>query len=336
MKLTVKSKNGRYKVYVEDDYRLFGNVVRKIAAGGKVCLVRDVNANVDCIKTVLDGIRYVEYAIDGGEGVKTAENYVALSEFLYKEGFARDCVLIAFGGGTVSDLTGFVASTYMRGVKYINCPTTLLSAVDACIGGKTAIDIGGKNMSGTFYPPSAVYASMQLIKALPLEQLAQGKGEIAKYALLSGGFGEEELSGDIMAKTVFKCLKIKAALVKKDEFDRGARKLLNLGHTVAHAYEVASGYTLAHGEAVARGLYKIIYASKDYYGLSDEDTRDMLDVLSLSGFGEEFAVELPHADICGDKKVGGGEIDLILLKGVGKARIVKMTINSAKEALGWK
>lgn len=336
MKLTVKSKNGRYKVYVEDDYRLLGDVVRKIAGMGKVCLVRDVNASVDGIKTALDGIRYVEYSIDGGEGVKTAENYVALSEFLYREGFARDCVLIAFGGGTVSDLTGFVASTYMRGVKYVNCPTTLLSAVDACIGGKTAIDIGGKNISGTFHPPSAVYACMQLIKTLPLEQLAQGKGEIAKYALLSGSFSGEELSGDVTAKTVFKCLKIKAALIKKDEFDVGERKLLNLGHTIAHAYEVASGFTLPHGEAVARGLYKIIYESRDYYGLSDEDTREMLDVLALSGFGAEYAVELPHADIGGDKKVGGGEIDLILLKGIGKPMIVKMPINSAKEALGWK
>ena len=336
MKLTVKSKFRNYKVAVEDDFSYFRGMVLRTVKGDKICLVSDANADVSAVKNSLKGYSVYEINFAGGESVKTSENFLALSAFLYKNGFSRKDALIAAGGGTISDLVGFTASAYMRGIKYINVPTTLLSCVDACIGGKTAIDAcGGKNILGAFYPPAAVFVNAGIIKDLPEKEILSGKGEIAKYALLSKNLTAEDAAKFPDKTIIKKCLGIKAGVVKKDEFDTGVRKTLNLGHTVAHAYEEASGFTLSHGEAVARGLYKIISASQKYFGFTDEDAEAMRNILVASGFGEEYRSDLPHAGIAGDKKAGGGYIDLVLLKRIGEAKIVKMPVTEAERLLGW-
>lgn len=335
--LTVKATLRKYKVRIEDDYRDFRGFLRGVTKGEKVCLIRDENVNAEEIIKSLKGYEVSDYPLGGGENVKTASNFIALAEFLYKNGFSRADTLIALGGGSISDLTGFVASAYMRGMNYVNVPTTLLGAVDACVGGKTAVDTeNGKNVLGAFYPPTAVFIAMSEINSLPEKQILCGKAEMAKYALLSGDISAEDLGGAITKELIYKCLTVKRTFVERDEFDLGARRALNLGHTVAHAYETASNFTLSHGEAVARGLYKIIDVSAKYFEYGEEKTARMMFLLSAAGFDKTYAEELPYSDISGDKKAGDGKIELVLIKDVGNVKIVKLSVKKAKELLEWK
>lgn len=334
--LTVKSRTKTYKVRIENDYQELRGCIRSIAKGEKLCIVYDAKVNIDEIKSALRGYELFDYPLQGGETVKTETNFVALCEFLFSKDFSRKDTLLAVGGGSISDLVGFTASAYMRGINYATIPTTLLSAVDACIGGKTAIDLkSGKNVIGSFYPPSAVYVAAKIFSSLPREQTLCGKAEAAKYALLSNKILADELHGGVTDELIYKCLAIKKQFVQKDEFDLNERKLLNLGHSVAHAYESASGFTLSHGEAVARGLYKIIDASAKYFGYGEEKTKKMKFLLSSAGFDDTYAQDFPHGKLKDDKKAYGDKIDLILLKDVGAPVIARMPIKKAEELLEW-
>lgn len=334
--LTVKSKTKTYKIRIEDDYRELRGCIRSIAKGEKICIVYDAKVNTDEIKSALRGYEIFDYPLQGGETVKTETNFIALSEFLFSKNFSRKDALLAVGGGSISDLTGFTASTYMRGITYATIPTTLLSAVDACIGGKTAIDLkNGKNVIGSFYQPSAVYVATKIFSSLTREQILCGKAEAAKYALLSNKIQADELHGAMTGELIRKCLAIKKKFIQEDEFDLNKRKLLNLGHTVAHAYESASDFTISHGDAVARGLYKIIDASAKYFGLNEEKTKKMKFLLSSAGFDDSYAQDFPHGKIKDDKKAYGDKIDLILLKDVGSPVIARMPIKKAEDLLEW-
>lgn len=199
--------------------------------------------------------------VGDGENCKTVENAAKLSIELDELGFSRTDVIVNLGGGTVCDLGGFVASVYKRGLDYYNVPTTLLCAVDACIGGKTAVDFGGrKNFWGTFHHPKKAIIVGSLMKNLPQGLIDAGKSEIVKYALLDGKFGKylTELPNESFSESLLdiieKCLIIKGRFVAEDEFDFGERRALNAGHTVAHAIEAESGYATDHSTAVALGL----------------------------------------------------------------------------------
>lgn len=336
MKITVKSKFHNYKVRIEDDYACFRGVALSTLKGKKICIYSDANFNADEIISALKGYEVYPLNSAGGERTKTVDQALTITEFLYKHDFARGDALIVVGGGTISDIAGFAAAIYMRGIKYITVPTTLLSAVDACVGGKTAADaFGGKNILGAFYPPSAVYIAEKTIKNLPGQEIFYGKGEIVKYAFIDESLTAGDLEKVPDGEVIYKCLKIKAKFVGKDEFDCGKRKILNLGHTAAHAYEAASGFTLPHGEAVARGLYKIIKVSQKYYGFTDEKAEKMRDLLRAAGFDEKYDCDLPHAPLNKDKKSCDGNIDLVLLKDTGKPRIVNLSIKKAEEIFEW-
>ena len=225
--------------------------ITKNLTGKKICLVYDKNAAacVGEVREALKGYEITETSYGEGENVKTAENLLALCKLLCDNEFTRGDALIAVGGGAVSDLVGFAASLYKRGIKYLNCPTTLLSAIDASVGGKTAVDFGGgKNVLGEFYAPAAVYVSLSAVKSLPEKDIRSGKGEVAKYALLSAKISEAEVAGEITEELIYKCLLVKKKYVEKDEYDLKDRKILNLGHTAGHAIEAESGFTLSHGE----------------------------------------------------------------------------------------
>lgn len=333
-RLNIRNSRGITKILIEDDYKYFRGLAGRTLEGRKVCIVKDLNAEAcaEQIKAALKGYDVTEVSFGGGEGVKAERNFASLCELLYKNGFSRNDALIAVGGGAISDFTGFVASAYMRGIRYINCPTTLLASVDACVGGKTAVDIdGGKNIIGAFYPPAAVYISLSAVKNLPDKEILSGKGEIVKYALISDKISEAEVAGEITEDLVYKCLSIKKKFVEKDEFDKKERKILNLGHTCAHAEEEKSGFTLSHGECVARGLYRVIKASGKRYNLSDETIYEMTAILRAAGFGDEYKPKEEVSDISGDKKAADGRIDVILLKKRGKAKIENMPVKKAEE-----
>jgi 3-dehydroquinate synthase len=206
-------------------------------------------------------------ALPSGEATKSFSFYQQCCEWLLSQGAARDSAIVAVGGGVIGDLAGFAASSVMRGIPFIQVPTTLLAQVDSSVGGKTGINTPqGKNLVGAFYQPSAVIADIETLKTLPPRELLAGYAEIAKYGLLGdAGFYEwleqngrnvVELKPDALMQAIETSVKAKAAIVMADEREKGRRALLNLGHTFGHALEAAAGYDgrLLHGEAVAMGM----------------------------------------------------------------------------------
>ena len=194
--------------------------------------------------------------------------WVRLTDQMLGKGYVRDSAVIALGGGVVGDLAGFVAATFMRGIPVVQVPTTLVAMVDASIGGKTAVDtFAGKNLVGAFHPPAAVLIDPQLLATLPLRELRAGFAEIIKHGVIAdepylfqvANSASDLLSNggsmsDMMVSLIVRSVEIKAEIVSRDEREEGLRKVLNFGHTIGHAVEMASGYSLLHGEAVAIGM----------------------------------------------------------------------------------
>lgn len=206
-----------------------------------------------------------ELSVPAGEASKTRERWIALSDALLERGFGRDSGIVAVGGGVVGDLGGFVAATYLRGIPYLQVPTTLLAMLDASVGGKTGVDTArGKNLIGAFHPPAAVVADMRTLLSLPEREFVAGLAEAVKHGLIADRAyftwiresADRIRSRDLetLAELVRGSVAIKATVVGEDEREAGRRAVLNAGHTVAHALEHVSGYALAHGEAVALGL----------------------------------------------------------------------------------
>jgi len=206
-----------------------------------------------------------ELIIPAGEASKTRDRWAELSDALLERGFGRDSAIVALGGGMVGDLAGFVAATYLRGIPCIQVPTTLLAMVDASVGGKTGVDTPrGKNLIGAFHPPAAVVADPLALRTLPEGEYRAGLAEAVKHGLIADRTYFSWLSTvadqiaaremDTLMQLVHRSVEIKAAVVADDEREAGRRAILNAGHTIAHAIEHASNYTLSHGEAVAIGL----------------------------------------------------------------------------------
>ena len=210
------------------------------------------------------GIEARLFAFPAGEWNKTRETWAGLCDAMLKAGLGRDCAVIAFGGGVAGDLGGFVAATYLRGIPYVQVPTTLLAMIDSSVGGKTGVDApAGKNLIGAFHQPRAVVADVDLLATLPRTQLAAGMAEAIKHGAIADAayFAGLEDSGPVLGKDtarldplVRRSVEIKAEIVAADEREAGRRQVLNFGHTVGHAVEARSGFDLLHGEAVAIGM----------------------------------------------------------------------------------
>lgn len=203
------------------------------------------------------GIETHSFILPAGEQNKSIDQLKMILEELLKHSFDRDDILINLGGGVVSDIGGFAASVYMRGIRYVNIPTSLLSMVDSSVGGKTGIDLCGvKNAVGAFFSPTLVIESLEYLATLSESDIRCGVGEIIKYEMISGLdlLGGYIGSGMIGKEVIAKCCSIKKEYVEADLLDRGKRKILNVGHTFGHAFEAASGFALSHGEAVALGI----------------------------------------------------------------------------------
>ena len=263
------------------------------------------------------------YKLPDGEECKNIESALKLSAFLDENMFGRSDMILNFGGGTVCDLGGFVASIYKRGILYYNIPTTLLCAVDACIGGKTAVDCNGKkNHWGTFYQPEKVCIIGDIIKSLPDELIDAGKSEIVKYAVIDEDFYEylselpiENFTTELTT-IIQKCLRIKGRFVELDERDRGARHALNAGHTIAHAIEAQSGFSIDHATAVMLGLItetNIAYKS----GFIGQNRFERVTKLYRKYFGDYAELSLDEIEnlipfMQSDKKNRNGKICFVL------------------------
>lgn len=286
------------------------------------------------LKSGLGARRVVEATLPDGEAHKSLATVSRVLDVLVANRFARDCTVVALGGGVVGDLAGFASACYQRGVAYVQVPTTLLAQVDSSVGGKTGVNHpGGKNLIGAFHQPSAVIADTDTLKTLPLRELRAGLAEVIKCGLI----GDEALFAwleqniekvlahdpDALTHVIRRSCELKASIVGRDEREQGDRALLNLGHTFGHAIESATRYTKwLHGEAVGAGLLMAATMSHEaglIAGDAVERLRKLLVRAGLPTEEREVPVDaaLEHMRI--DKKVKSGRIRLVLLRSIGAA-----------------
>lgn len=332
--LTIKTKQP-YKYVVESSFAGLNEEILSVYGGGRLFVVYDKNTKKLFAKEIRDELcdfELSEIVVPAGEECKSFNVYKKLIDELALRGADRNDMIIAVGGGAVSDLTGFIAATFMRGIKFAIVSTTILSAVDASIGGKTAINTGyGKNLAGAFHSPALVYVNVDCFDSLPPREKESGAGEIVKYAFLDKSFNLSALKDDT-EELVYRCADIKRAVVEKDEFElkkRSGRKLLNLGHTIGHALEASKDFTLSHGLCVAYGIMKIIDLSADFYSLSPEVVSKMKGLLNAYAFNFDFDVDMRDVKsrILFDKKVSGDKISMILLKDIGEPKVENIRIS---------
>jgi 3-dehydroquinate synthase len=249
-----------------------GELVRKSAPAHRYALITDTNIAplyAEKVASQFERGSIEVLTIPAGESNKTRETWSRLTDQMLAKGFGRDSTVIALGGGVVGDLAGFVAATFMRGVPIVQIPTTLVAMVDAAIGGKTAVDtLAGKNLVGVFHPPAAVLIDPHLLTTLPLREVRAGFAEVVKYGVIADEpylrevagsvpdllSARRDLMGDRMLALIVRSVEIKAGIVSRDEREESLRKILNFGHTIGHAVELVSGFSLLHGEAVAIGM----------------------------------------------------------------------------------
>lgn len=280
------------------------------------------------------GFRTAHFVFPHGEGSKNLNTYAQLQQALLQNRFTRADVIVSLGGGAVGDLAGFAAATYQRSIPCVQVPTTLLAAVDSSVGGKTAVNLpGGKNQVGAFCQPALVLCDTDLLSTLPPEEYKSGCAEVIKCALLSG----EPLYSALLSAPVHRqwesvisaCVELKRDLVQADEFDTGCRRLLNFGHTVGHAIESCSDYTVPHGLSVAAGM-AVITRAACRRKICGEETVSALEALlrayDLPLTADYSAQELAEAALS-DKKRRGDTLPLILPRAVGHCYVENIPAN---------
>ena len=314
-----------------------------IKGAAKAAVITDENVlelYADKIKSAFEqaGLETYIYAFAAGEAAKNLNTVSDIYDFLSASGITRTDIVAALGGGVPGDTAGFAAATYLRGVRLIQIPTTLLACTDSSIGGKTGVDLpSGKNRAGAFYNPELVLIDPELLATLPPRERACGMAEIIKYGCIKSAELMEILNRDSLDidKAIEISCHIKCELVEKDPFDRNVRKLLNFGHTLGHAYEKRTGYSYSHGQAVAWGMCSLLGASMRVSGLKKNEAELILNTLKRHGLSVQPPMEAREVldEVAFDKKMEYGLINLVLLKRIGEAEIVKMTIEELKEYL---
>ncbi len=295
--------------------------------------VRDLYAKPICDKLLKAGFGVDLFVFAAGEKSKTRETKALLEDAMLAKGYRRDCCIIAIGGGVVTDLAGFVAGTYGRGVPFINYATTLLAAADASVGGKTAVDTPlATNLIGLFNQPKKVYIDIATWKTLPQRQMASGMAETIKHACLASEdmfeFLEEHME-DIMSNQKFACeyiaennCRIKYEVVMKDERESGLREVLNLGHTVGRAIETVSDYRLLHGEALAIGMAAQVQLSARLGYMSEQEAERVIALYEQAGLSTAIPSYIDREELVRklytDKKVRDGRLRFVLQKGIGQ------------------
>lgn len=286
---------------------------------------------------VLSDRRCISFVFPAGEKSKNAATYIRLLEYLAENHVTRSDCLIALGGGVVGDLTGFAAATYLRGIDFVQIPTTLLAAVDSSVGGKTAIDLeAGKNLAGAFYQPKLVLCDTELLNTLPVDIFRDGCAEVIKYGILY----DQELFDTLLEagmefdkeSVITRCVELKRDVVAGDEFDRGQRQKLNLGHTLGHGIEAGTNFDISHGKAVAIGMAMAARIAAEN-GLCDKTvSSQILAALQRFALPTESPVTvdtiLLHA--LSDKKRHGNKINLILPRTIGNCDIIPTAVEELK------
>lgn len=343
-RITVHQENvAIYDIVLEKNYSLLAKEVENIGAKGKkICIVTDSNVGplyCEQVKAELEKVagKVTVFEFPAGEESKTLDTVKKLYTHLIEEHFERKDMLVALGGGVTGDMTGFAAATYLRGIDFIQIPTSLLAQVDSSIGGKTGVDFDQyKNMVGAFHMPKLVYMNLSALKTLPAEQFASGMAEVLKSGLIKDGayyewtinslceIQEQEIS--TLEKLVEGSCNIKRIVVEKDPKEQGERALLNLGHTIGHAIEKLMEFKLLHGQCVALGTIAAAHISWKRELLTTEEFFEIRDM--MVGFDLPISMEgLDPSDVIAttklDKKMENGSVKFILLNSIGKAFIAK-------------
>ncbi len=322
-----------------------GKQAELLLKGRKICVVTDdlvakyhLNRAENALKAA--GFTVISYVFPHGEQSKSGENFLNLLNFLAENRLTRADGLVALGGGVTGDLTGFAAACYLRGVRYLQVPTSLLAMVDSSVGGKTAIDLpAGKNLCGAFYQPVLVLCDTALLETLPEPVFRDGCAEVIKYGVLGDKALFEALKTGIRDKlehVVAICVDAKRAVVEEDEFDTGRRQLLNLGHTLGHAVEANSDFALSHGQAVAIGMAMMARAAAEKSFCSAETRDEIIALLRQYGLPTETD-QSPEA-ICRtalrDKKRQSGTITLIVPREIGLCDLHPIPVEELMEWIG--
>ena len=344
MKTVTVSASRRYDILIERGLlRRAGELVRGVTNAGTVMLVSDDSVWPLYGETVQKslaaaGFSVCRFVFPHGESSKCAKTYLALLDALCENQLTRADAVVALGGGVVGDLTGFAASTYLRGIGFIQIPTTLLAAVDSSVGGKTAVDLPtGKNQAGSFYQPCIVICDPNTLETLPEEQYRCGCAEIIKYSMLGNAAFFEELYKTPVREqyehVIEVCVQMKRDIVGADEYDLGRRRTLNLGHTFGHAVEQCSDFSLLHGEAVAIGMATVTRAAVKRGICGEETLARLLDILHRYGLPTETGYELDklyEAELV-DKKISGGKMHLIVPEKIGQVRMETIPVEALRD-----
>lgn len=330
-----------YQILLRED---FSDLAKGLLDAGlthrKVCIVTDSHVAPLYAKAVEKILQEMAsevtiFVFKAGEGNKHLGTVQNLYEHLILNKFERKDYLLALGGGVVGDLTGFAAATYLRGIDFVQVPTTLLAQVDSSIGGKTGVDfLRYKNMVGAFHQPRLVYMNLSVLHSLPEVEFACGMGEVLKTALIRDGeyyhwllqhkneIKEKELS--YLSRMIASCCDIKRQVVEEDPKEQGLRAILNLGHTIGHAIEKLKNFTLLHGQCVGLGILAAAHISMEKGLLTAEEFQQILEGNRIFGLPEKVS-DLDETEVLkatkNDKKMDGGQVKFILPRGIGKAYI---------------
>lgn len=321
-----------------------GELVREATGAKTAAVVTDTNVAALYGARVTEslraaGIAALEIVVPAGESSKSLGCYELLLQRFSEQRLTRGDAVVALGGGVVGDLAGFAAATYQRGIGFVQIPTTLLADVDSSVGGKTAIDLPtGKNQVGCFYQPHLVLCDPDTLGTLPDEQYRCGCAEVIKYGVLgSAAFFRALALEPVREQTehvIETCVKMKRDLVMRDEFDRGQRQLLNLGHSFGHAVEACSDFGVLHGQAVAVGMAMIARAAAKRGFCTQETADEIVSLLKKYDLPTEtdYSAEQMLSAVGMDKKLTGETMHLVVPEAIGKCRIVPVPLT---EVRGW-
>jgi 3-dehydroquinate synthase len=326
---------------------MLGPLCKERGLSGKAAIVTNPNiaalyGDIVTESLLKSGFQVVLIEVKDGEEFKTSTTLNCIYDKLIDAGLDRNSFIVALGGGVVGDMAGFAAATYLRGIHFVQVPTSLLSQVDSSVGGKTAIDHPrGKNLIGAFYQPSLVLIDVDTLKTLPVREFRAGLAEVVKYGIILDSdffkFLENNLNNilsmdkDSLVYVIQRCCQLKAQIVEQDEKESGLRAVLNYGHTLGHALETSAGYgVMVHGEAVAIGMVLAARISFSYGHCSSED------VSRITGLLNGFQLQLPPPEVEidllknaleTDKKSRSGVISFICNCGIGGFTVEKMSID---------
>lgn len=344
--VSVSRESCQYPIIIDSNiYKNLPDYLLEIGINtkNKIMIITDSNVAplyLDIVKDTLIDFNVTNYIVPAGEKSKSLNEVNKIVEFAIKEGLDRSSVIIALGGGVVGDLAGFIAAVYMRGITFVQCPTTIL-AHDSSVGGKVAVNhLLGKNLIGAFYQPKLVLYNTQFLKSLPLRQIKSGFAEVIKHSLISNEDFSKWLSTnaktllnldlEYVNKALYEGIEVKKEIVNKDEKEIGIRALLNYGHTLAHAIEIISDFTFTHGEAVGIGM---VFASDLAYELGVTSyevalfTRNIVEKFELPiSIPQEFSADEILNIMMRDKKFVNNQIKMILPTNIGEV-IIKNNID---------